>query len=149
MCTLADPWCKTKAQRAPGTQTHLSKARNIIENDDYIDTRVRPNEIRTDPNSAFVGAGSSISMPVGDSKKLWALRRKLAKKKAFPIKLLKELGEDYFYKELKIPIDKYYHFLDYCNFKGIEDLYYNDKLLEVIKILYEESVAYLKTIKKD
>ena len=55
-----------------------------------------------------------------------------------PAKLLSELGEDFFFKDLEIPIEKYAHFITYCSYLGIEELYKERKLLEVIKILREE-----------
>ncbi|TYP99157.1 hypothetical protein C7447_102476 [Tenacibaculum adriaticum] len=117
--------------------------------DDYIDQRVRPNIVRTDPNLDFVGAGVGFVMPFKYSERLWALRKDLAFKKSIPAKLLSELGEKFFFEELKIPIEKYYHFLEYCNPLGIEKLYKNGNVLEVIKILRKEHVQYLELIKKE
>lgn len=97
----------------------------------------------------MAGAGGAVVMPFKGSAKLWALRKKLAQKKAFPYKVLSELGEKFFFDELKIPIDKYFHFLEYCNPLGIEDLHKENRLLELIKILRTESVSYLKIIKKE
>ena len=121
----------------------------IVEGDDYIDKRVRPQLNNVDPTAAFVGAGAKAVVPFKYSERLWALRKKLARKKAFPFKIMSELGEKFFFDELKIPIEKYYHFLDYCNPLGIEELHKEKKLLEVIKILRQESVGYLKIIKNE
>ncbi|PQJ78559.1 carboxypeptidase-like regulatory domain-containing protein [Polaribacter porphyrae] len=117
--------------------------------DDYIDKRVRPQINETDPTRAFVGAGTAAAIPFKYSQRLWALRKKLSQKKAFPYKILSELGEKFFFDELKIPIDKYFHFLDYCNPLGIEDLHKEGKILDVIKIFRTESVSYHKIIKKE
>ena len=68
-------------------------------------------------------------------------------KETFPKKLLAELGNDFFFKNLKIPKDKYYHFLDYCKPLNIEELYKNGKLLDVIEIVRKQSTLYLKVIK--
>ncbi|WP_298777926.1 hypothetical protein [uncultured Polaribacter sp.] len=122
---------------------------NIVEADDYIDKRVRPQIVSTDPNSKFVGAGAAISLPFKHSARLWALRKDLAYKKSFPYKILSELGGIFFFDELKIPVDKYFHFLEYCNPLGIENLHKKGKLLDVIKILQTESTSYLKIIKKE
>ena len=122
---------------------------NIVEKDDYIDERVRPQEVRTDPNTAFVGVGTKVTIPFKYSQRLWALRRKLAIKKAFPYKVLSELGEKFFFQKLKIPIENYFHFLEYCNPLGIENLHQESKLLELIKILTEESIEYLKIINNE
>ncbi|WP_298883749.1 hypothetical protein [uncultured Polaribacter sp.] len=121
----------------------------IVEGDDYIDKRVRPHLVNTDPNSAFVGAGTAIGMPFKYSERLWALRKKLDRKKAFPYKLFSELGEKFFFEKLKIPVENYFHFLEYCNPLGIEKLHKENNLLEIIKILQKESVTYLKIIKKE
>jgi hypothetical protein len=72
----------------------------------------------------------------------------LAFKKAFPFKILSELGEKFFFDDLKIPIEKYFHFLEYCNPLGIEKLHKEGELLEIIKILRTESVSYLIIIEE-
>ena len=120
----------------------------VVEADDYIDSRVRPHINETDPTAKFAGVGGGIIMPFKSSARLWALRRNLAQKKAFPYKILSTLGEKFFFDELEIPIDKYFHFLEYCNPLGIEDFHKDGNLLEVIKILRTEKVSYLKMIKK-
>lgn len=97
----------------------------------------------------MIGAGAAASIPFKGSEKLWALRKNLAQKKAFPYKILSELGEKFFFDELKIPIDKYFHFLEYCNPLAIERLHKEGKLLEVIKILRTESISYHKITKKE
>lgn len=121
----------------------------IVEGDDYIDKRVRPHKVMTDPTEAFAGVGAAVNMPFKYSERLWALRKKLARQKAFPYKILSELGEKFFFEKLKIPIENYFHFLEYCNPLGIEDLHRNGKILELIKILTEESIGYLKIIKNE
>lgn len=71
-----------------------------------------------------------------------ALKRKLEKKKNFPYQLRKQLGDDFFINTLKIPKDKIYLFIDYCESQNILTKYYNNKVLEVIEILKEESTNY-------
>jgi len=122
---------------------------NIVEGDDYTDARVRPHVNNTDPTARFAGAGGAAVIPFKGSERLWALRKKLAQKKAFPYKILSELGEKFFFDTLKIPIDNYFHFLEYCNPLEIEELHRKGRLLEVIKILRRESISYLKIIKND
>lgn len=122
---------------------------NIVEGDDYTDARVRPHVNNTDPTARFAGAGGAAVIPFKGSERLWALRKKLAQKKAFPYKILSELGEKFFFDALKIPIDNYFHFLEYCNPLEIEELHRKGRLLEVIKILRRESISYLKIIKND
>lgn len=111
--------------------------------DDLIDKKVRPPMVRTDPNQSFAGAGAKIGFAFKYSEKLWALRRKVDFQQRFPQLLLDELGEKFFFTDLKIPKGRYHHFLEYCNPLGIEDLYRQQKKLEVIKILTQESATYL------
>ena len=101
---------------------------------------------RTDPNLAFVGAGAGVEIPFKYSERLWALRRDLAFKKSFPARILNELGQKFFFEELKIPVEQYYHFLEYCNPLGIEKLYKDGNILAVIEILKKEQIEYLKII---
>ncbi|WP_435414766.1 hypothetical protein [Polaribacter aestuariivivens] len=121
----------------------------VVEGDDYIDKRVRPPINNTDPTRNFVGAGATAIIPFKYSERLWALRRELAVKKEFPYKIMSELGEKFFFEELKIPVENYFHFLEYCNPLGIEKLYKEGKTLEIIKMLQRESKSYLKIIKKE
>jgi len=120
----------------------------IVESDDYIDNRVRPQIVRTDPNMFFGGVGATLNVSFKYSKRLWALRKKLANQKAFPYKVLSELGEKFFFEKLKIPVDNYFHFLEYCNPLGVEKLHEENNILELIKIFEKESISYLKIIKK-
>lgn len=116
---------------------------------DHIDKNVRPHVVRTDPNQSFMGAGTKVGFAFKYSEKLWALRRKVDFQKKFPALLLEELGTAFFYEDLKIPKDKYHHFLEFCNPLGIENLYLQERKLEVIKILKEESIAYHKILKEN
>tara|TARA_B110000046_G_C13022747_1_gene412125 strand:+ start:3311 stop:4117 length:807 start_codon:yes stop_codon:yes gene_type:complete len=124
---------------------------NFSKKDLTIDENIRakPPLNNTDPTARFAGAGGGAVIPFKGSERLWALRKKLAQKKAFPYKILSELGEKFFFDSLKIPIDKYFHFLEYCNPLGIEELHKEGKLLEVIKVLRRESISYHKIIKND
>ncbi|MGY0426867.1 MAG: hypothetical protein ACWIPI_08585 [Polaribacter sp.] len=72
----------------------------------------------------------------------------MARKKDFPYKIMSELGEKFFFEKLKIPVDNYFHFLEYCNPLGIEQLHKDGKLLDIIKIFERESKTYLKIINK-
>jgi len=124
---------------------------NFAEKDFTIDEieKVRPPIVNTMAGSIpMTGAGASANIPFKGSEKLWALRKELAQKKAFPYKILSELGEKFFFDELKIPVDRYFHFLEYCNPLGIENLHKEGRQLEVIKILRAESEPYLKLIKE-
>ena len=120
------------------------------EKDNTIDVieKNKPPIVNTMDGAMPMIGGATIVMPFKYSERLWALRKELAQKRAFPYKIMSELGEKFFFDELKIPIEKYFHFLEYCNPLGIEDLYKNGRTLEVIKILKEESESYLKIIKE-
>tara|TARA_B110001454_G_scaffold179972_1_gene173403 strand:+ start:788 stop:1582 length:795 start_codon:yes stop_codon:yes gene_type:complete len=112
---------------------------------DEMDTS-KPPIVNTVPNS-FSGAGGSAKIPFKDHESI--LRKELNRKKAVPHKILTELGEHFFIEELKIPKENYFHFLEYCNPLGIENLHKENKILELIKIFQKESVSYLKIIKKE
>ena len=115
-----------------------------VYNGDYIDQRVRPPMNNVDPTAMFAGAGGGVSIPVKFSERLWALRRDLDFKTNFPKKIISEFGEPFFENDLGIPPEKYYNFLEYCNPLGIEDLYRQNRKMEMILILKRESITYLK-----
>lgn len=117
--------------------------------DDHIDKKVRPPINNTDPNASFAGASAKVYISFKYSARLWALRRSIDFKQAFPIELKYVLGDEFFHDELKIPEDKYYHFLEYCNPLGIEQMYKSGKVLEVISLLKKESISYLQIQQKD
>ncbi|WP_299010560.1 carboxypeptidase-like regulatory domain-containing protein [uncultured Tenacibaculum sp.] len=129
--------------------TDFSKVNyNNYTSDDHISLHVKPNVLRVDPTKNFEGFGTTNTFPVKDSEKIQKLRKELAFKESLPAKLLSELGDDFFFIELEIPVDKYYHFLEYCNPLGIEKLYQNREVLKVIKIFRKEHTEYLKIIGK-
>jgi hypothetical protein len=121
---------------------------NVVAPEDHID-KMKPPINNVDPTAKFSGAGASIVMPFKGSERLWALRKELDRKKAFPFKIMSELGEKFFFEQLKIPVEKYFHFLGYCNTLGIEELHKDKKVLEIIKIFQSESKTYLEIIKKE
>jgi len=137
-----------KAEALKKTMDFSKIDMKVVEADDYIDKHVRPPVINTDPVGNF-GSSAKAFIPFKDSEKLWALRRKLAYNKGFPFQIKSELGDNFFFKQLKIPKERFYHFLEYCNPLGIEQLYKNNNILEVIKILRKESESYLKLIEKN
>jgi len=120
----------------------------VVAPDDHI-TKMKPPLNNVDPTARFAGVGGGVTIPFKDSARLWALRKELARRKAFPYKILSELGEKFFFEELKIPIEKYFHFLEYCNSLGIEELHKDKKVLDIIKIFQSESKTYLEIIKND
>lgn len=110
-------------------------------------TNLKPPKNNVDPTSKFVGVGTSIDINNESIERKKALKNHLAYRKVFPKILLNDLGEDFFFVQLKIPKERYYHFLDYCNPLGIEKLYKANKKIEVIKILKKEHITYLKKYK--
>ncbi|MCF6167258.1 carboxypeptidase-like regulatory domain-containing protein [Lutibacter sp.] len=88
------------------------------------------------------GGGGGATLPDFRIIKKRKLKRELSKKKEFPSKIKKELGLDFFTKNLKIPKEKINNFIDYCEYRDIFNKYYNHKLLEVIEILQQESNIY-------
>lgn len=115
--------------------------------DDHIDKNVKPVIANTVPNT-YEGVGITAGIGTGKARKLKKLRKQLAYKEGFPSKLLDELGEEFFFTELKIPVEKYYHFLEYANPLGIEKLYQDREVLKVINILRKEHSKYLSIIKQ-
>ncbi|NVK51588.1 MAG: carboxypeptidase-like regulatory domain-containing protein [Flavobacteriaceae bacterium] len=86
---------------------------------------------------------AAVSIPNYRLIKKRKLRKKLTFKVSFPDKLKQLLGERYFFEKLKIPKDKYYHFIDYCSYVGVEQLYKDKKYVDLLKILLKESKSYL------
>lgn len=123
---------------------------NVRYDGDFIDQNVRPPVAVTDPTANFVGmgAGGAAYFAFKNSEKLWALRRHVDFKKQFPKLLISEFGETFFQDMLNIPNDKLYNFLEYCNPLGIENLYKNNKKIELINILRKESKSYLALLSK-
>ena len=133
-----------RAEALKKTMNFSNVNMKAVYNGDYIDQRVRPPMNNVDPTAMFAGAGGGVSIPVKFSERLWALRRDLDFKTNFPKKILSEFGEPFFENDLGIPPEKYYNFLEYCNPLGIEDLYRQNRKMEMILILKRESITYLK-----
>ncbi|QTD38334.1 hypothetical protein JL193_03275 [Polaribacter batillariae] len=85
----------------------------------------------------------------GGSAKTNLQKRKLEKKKNIPEVILKEFGDYFFFTELKIPKEKYHHFITYCSYKGLFELHKKKETLKIIRLLKSESIQYLKTLKKE
>jgi hypothetical protein len=122
---------------------------------DYIKPKVIKTEASTpkkgvDPTQNRLGDASlSINLPSPSLKKERDRKAHLEYLNKFPEILLTDFGDDFFFVQLEIPKDRYYHFLEYCNPLGIENLYKEGKKLEVLKILEKEHVGYLKIIAKE
>jgi len=124
---------------------------DVVYDGDFIDQNVRPPVENVDPTQNFVGigAGGMAYFAFKNSEKLWALRKKVNYQIAFPKMLVSEFGEKFFEDELQIPAEKFYHFLEYCNPLGIEDLYQQNRKIELINILRTESKKYLKLVAEE
>ncbi|WP_299016554.1 hypothetical protein [uncultured Polaribacter sp.] len=122
--------------------------KNVVGPIDEMDL-AKPPMNNVDPTAQFAGAGAAVVVPFGYSERLWALRKKLQRKKEFPYKIMSELGEKFFFENLKIPIERYFHFLDYCNPLGIEQMHKDNKILDIIKVFQQESKSYLEIINKE
>ena len=122
--------------------------KGVISEIDQISRMKAPDmQKQTDPVSMFAGAGDNISL--GKDQYATAkrkLRKTISFKEKFPEILLSRLGGKFFFVDLQIPKEKYYHFLEYCNPLDIEVLYKKGKILEIIKILQQESITYLKVV---
>ena len=107
-----------------------------------------PNSLALTDPTYMGGFGASATIP---DKRLQAsklMKEKLARKKVFPDKLMRTLGTDFFLVTLKIPKDRLYHFISYCEVRNIEALYYENKLLQLIQILRDESLVYLAAVQE-
>ncbi|CAL2103200.1 conserved protein of unknown function [Tenacibaculum sp. 190130A14a] len=103
----------------------------------------------TDPTAKFAGVGTTIGGLDKYALELRKQRKEINYKENFPKMLLSEFGSYFFFNELKIPKDNYYHFLEFCNSFNIEGLYKENKVLDVINILRRESKKYLLIINKE
>ncbi|MBP8792825.1 MAG: carboxypeptidase-like regulatory domain-containing protein [Lutibacter sp.] len=90
----------------------------------------------------FKPSAAGIGIPNFQLEKEHKLKRELAKKIDFPFKIKRDFGLSFFTDELKIPKEKIDHFLAFCEFFDIIDLYYAQKKFQVIEILKRESVLY-------
>lgn len=113
---------------------------------DYEIDLSKPPSFTVDPTGGTGGSGvtiASINFPEGSKKS--ELRKKLYLKRSFPERIIADLGVNYFTKTLKIPDEKIHHYLTYCDYKDIINLYYKNEIMAVLNILKGESTAYLKS----
>lgn len=99
---------------------------------------------RADPvaNTNPISGGAGATLPDRRLEALYKLKRELKQKKEFPEIIKRELGIKYFTITLKIPEESINNFLSYCEYRDIIHMYFNNKQLEVISILKEESKKY-------
>ena len=118
----------------------VKKFKSYSNSNTLIDSRVM-----TDPTMAGgAGGGIGASIPAFALIKEQKLRREVNRKREFPDKIISEFGKSFFTEELKIPENKIYHFITFCEPFNILDKYYSNNKMEVIKILKRESIEYHK-----
>jgi len=111
--------------------------------EDYSINFSKPPNAEAFTNPLYLGGvGASASIPNFQYIAEQKLKKSLARKKSFPDKIIKEFGIDFFTNDLQIPKDKIYHFISYCESRDIIKKYYDKKIMEVIKILTDESKTY-------
>lgn len=99
---------------------------------------------KTDPTRKFKGFGTSVGLGSGNKAKLRL--KKITSNKFTSKKVINVIGEEFFIK-LKIPKEQIYNYIDYCKEFNIRQLYESGKILQLIKLLEEKSVTFLKTLK--
>ena len=117
----------------------------IKKNSKLAETSMR----NTDPSRAFNGA-NLMGIVNGIISLIPKKKKKLSKKEINELlknKILTDFGSDFF-KELKIPNDQIKPFLYYCLQFNIEDLYTDNKRLDIIKLLEDESINFLVQLKQ-
>ena len=108
--------------------------------DDSYQLSKRPNaQAITDPLGPL---SNGISLRDKRYEKLLKQKRELALRKDFSKKLQNEFGIEYFTKNLKIEQNQINNFLSYCEYFNIFEKYYDNKVLEVLRILKKESKTY-------
>ncbi|WP_075342731.1 carboxypeptidase-like regulatory domain-containing protein [Tenacibaculum agarivorans] len=101
-----------------------------------------------DPTKQFEGLNLfKLFTPFKSILKNNKVKKELTFKERFPKLLKSKLGEDFFHKKLKIPQNKYHHFLLYCEPLNIQKLFKEDRILELIQLFLDEEEKYLKTLK--
>ncbi|PQJ78558.1 carboxypeptidase-like regulatory domain-containing protein [Polaribacter porphyrae] len=97
------------------------------------------------PNNRFEGMGIKSSSSFA---KDTSFIEKLEEENKIAKDILSELGDYFFFIELKIPKNEYNNFFDYCLYKDIVNLYKKNQTLKVIQIFRKECISFLKLIKK-
>lgn len=131
---------------------------NLADDYDKVD-RVRPPDASalTNPNipvgGNILGLLSYVTEPllkeikkIGKEKRDIKYKDFVAQQKAALAKenIRTEFGDAFFTNTLKIPAPQIESFLNYCESKGIYDLYAKDKKIEILDILITESENYRK-----
>ncbi|UMB54768.1 carboxypeptidase-like regulatory domain-containing protein [Lutibacter sp. A64] len=96
----------------------------------------------TDPTAAGAGVGTGFSLPDRRLEVEKKLKRELKEDLKFPDKLKRKLGTSFFVNDLKIPEDKIYNFINYCEHRDLVKKFNENKMFQIIKILQEQSILY-------
>ncbi|MFT4699296.1 MAG: DNA-binding MarR family transcriptional regulator, partial [Flavobacteriaceae bacterium] len=88
------------------------------------------------------GVGGRIGIPIRDKEN--ELRRELKLKKSILEKIIRDFGKDYFIEELNIPEDEIHLFISYCEDYQIIEFYKKNEILQLLKILIQESKKYIQ-----
>lgn len=130
---------------------------NIVDDLDQVD-KVRPPDasVLTNPNipvgGNILGLIGLLTDPIvkgiknlNEDKRTSKYKDRVYETKASKalINIQTEFGEDFFTKILKLPKLQIEPFLKYCETKGIVDLYIQDKKIEVIDFMLNESKNYI------
>lgn len=108
--------------------------------------RMKAPIVNTNPINIFQGANLFRASLNTKNKKLFEYKKinQLKRKENLSLKIINTLGKRTFIHEFKIPEDKIYHFITYCEHKNIEELFYQHKIIDLVKVFKEESTNYLK-----
>lgn len=145
-----DPKLEVIALNNSGKALDFSNV-DVKANADYHKNEKEQQHVKnvTDPTKNFEGVSARFHLPFSSIKKSNQQKKDFAYKERFPKLIKSKLGADFFHKRLKIPKDRFYHFLSYCESLGIEKLYKEGKLLQVMDIFVKEHKEYLKIIKEE
>ena len=125
--------------------------KGILNKPNKIHSELAETSLRnTDPSRAFNGA-NLMGIVNGIINLIPKKKKKLSKKEINELlknKILTDFGNDFF-EELKITNDLIKPFLEYCMQFNIEDLYANNKRLDIIKLLEEKSTSFLVQLKQN
>ena len=120
---------------------------------DFSDIDFKPDIIGDDGDSGKPPDASKLTnphIPIGLTLAKISLGKPF-KKKIPPVQVLirKEFGDDFFIKNLSIPLIHIDFFLNHCKSKGLINLYKTNKKLEFTDAMIKESKNYLKKINNE
>ncbi|MET2984918.1 peptidase associated/transthyretin-like domain-containing protein [Aureibaculum conchae] len=120
---------------------------------DFSDIDFKPDIIGDDGDSGKPPDASKLTnphIPIGLTLATISLGKPF-KKKTPPVQVLirKEFGDDFFIKNLSIPLIHIDFFLNHCKNKGLTKLYAINKKLEFTDAMIKESKSYLKKINNE